>query len=172
MILDEEIHSFIGMEKEYTNGEITVVWNHRKCIHSTNCFKGLRQVFDPKNRPWVTIDAASSEEIMSTIDRCPSGALSYYKNAEGRSEPEKVNVKQGSVIAHKHPAEVFLEENKAHLWCACGKSVDQPFCDMTHKKESDLMPLVVKLEKADKVWLCQCKQTKNPPYCDGTHNYL
>ncbi len=160
------------MEKEYSNGEITVVWAQPKCIHSTNCFKGLSKVFGPKRRPWVTMDAGSSEDIMNTIDRCPSGALSYYKNSEGRLEPIKVDVKYGSVIAHKHPAEVFLEENKAHLWCACGKSIDQPFCDMTHRKESDLMPLVLKFEKADKVWLCQCKQTKNPPYCDGTHNNL
>lgn len=160
------------MEKEYTNGEITVAWNHRKCIHSKNCFKGLSQVFDPKNRPWVTIDAATSEEIRSTIDRCPSGALSYYENSGGRSKSEKLNIKRGSIVAYMHPAEVFLEENKAYLWCACGKSVDQPFCDKTHKKESDLVPLVVKLDKSDKVWLCQCKQTKNPPYCDGTHSNL
>ena len=81
-------------------------------------------------------------------------------------------VKQGSVVAAKEPVQVFLEENKAYLWCACGKSVDQPFCDSTHKSESDVMPMVVKLERADSVWLCQCKQTKNPPYCDGTHNTL
>ena len=160
------------MEKEYTNGEITVVWQNRKCIHSTNCFKGLSQVFNPKNRPWVQVDAASSDEIMKTIDRCPSGALSYYKNSEGRVESKTIVAKEGSIIAKKEPVPVFLEEGKPYLWCSCGKSVDQPFCDMTHKAESDLMPMVVKLEKADKVWLCQCKQTKNPPYCDGSHNSL
>lgn len=160
------------MEKEYTNGEITVVWKHRECIHSTNCFRALPQVFDPKNRPWVTVDAATSEEIMKTIDRCPSGALSYYKNAEGKKEAQPVSVKHGSVVAKKEPVQVFLEEGKAYLWCSCGLSVDQPFCDMTHKGDSDLKPMVIKVEKSDSAWLCQCKQSKNPPYCDGSHNNL
>jgi uncharacterized Fe-S cluster protein YjdI/CDGSH-type Zn-finger protein len=160
------------MEKKYTNGEITVVWNHKDCIHSTNCFKGLSQVFDPRERPWVNMEGADSERIMKQIDLCPSGALSYYKNSEGPKEKVKPVQREGSIVAETHPAQVLLEEGKSYLWCACGKSVDQPFCDMTHKKGSDQLPLVVKPIKTDDVWLCQCKQTKNPPYCDGTHNTL
>ena len=33
--------------KEYTNGEITVVWQPHMCIHSKKCWKGLLPVFDP-----------------------------------------------------------------------------------------------------------------------------
>jgi len=47
--IDEEILSFIGMEKEYTNGEITVVWQNKKCIHSTNCVTDLSHFFNTKS---------------------------------------------------------------------------------------------------------------------------
>jgi uncharacterized Fe-S cluster protein YjdI len=67
------------MIKEYSNGEITVVWEQAKCIHSGNCVRGLSNVFNPKARPWVNIEAGTSLEIMKTIDNCPSKALSYKK---------------------------------------------------------------------------------------------
>ncbi len=65
---------------EYTNGEITVVWQPEICIHSGNCAKGLPAVFKPQERPWIKKENASSEEIMKAVDKCPSGALSYRKN--------------------------------------------------------------------------------------------
>jgi len=74
-------------------------------------------------------------------------------------------------IARKFPAEVKLEAGKKYLWCACGLSTDQPFCDNSHKK-GDLRPKVFKAEKDETVWLCQCKQTDNAPFCDETHNTL
>lgn len=65
---------------EYTNGEVTVVWQPEICIHSANCVKNLPTVFKPKEKPWIRVENASSEEIMNAIDKCPSGALSYRKN--------------------------------------------------------------------------------------------
>ncbi|HVE58214.1 MAG TPA: (4Fe-4S)-binding protein [Pyrinomonadaceae bacterium] len=65
---------------EYTNGEITVVWQPDLCIHSANCVKNLPAVFKPQEKPWIRVENASSEEIMNAIDKCPSGALSYRKN--------------------------------------------------------------------------------------------
>jgi uncharacterized Fe-S cluster protein YjdI len=65
---------------EYTNGEITVVWQPDHCIHSANCVKNLPAVFKPQEKPWIRVENASSEEIMNAIDKCPSGALSYRKN--------------------------------------------------------------------------------------------
>jgi uncharacterized Fe-S cluster protein YjdI len=64
-------------EKEYTNGDVTVIWKPDVCAHSGNCVRGLPKVFKPGEKPWVQIEAASSEEIRKTIDTCPSGALSY-----------------------------------------------------------------------------------------------
>ena len=68
--------------KEYTNGEVTVVWEAEKCIHSAKCAKGLPQVFQPRDKPWVKIDAADSETIVSQVKQCPSGALSFYMSDE------------------------------------------------------------------------------------------
>ena len=69
------------LTKEYTNGEITIVWQSGKCIHSGNCVKGNPEVFKPREKPWITPENSNSEKIMRTIDTCPSGALSYYRNA-------------------------------------------------------------------------------------------
>ncbi len=62
--------------KEYTNGEVTVIWQPHMCTHSTKCWKGLLPVFNPKNRPWVDMNGASSERIVEQVNQCPSGALS------------------------------------------------------------------------------------------------
>lgn len=62
--------------KEYTNGEVTIVWQSSKCIHSGNCVRNLSRVFRPKESPWIKIDAASSEELIHAVSKCPSGALS------------------------------------------------------------------------------------------------
>ena len=67
-------------KKEYTNGEITVVWEAGKCIHSANCVRNNPTVFQPKEKPWIKIDASSSEKIMETVNKCPSGALTFYRN--------------------------------------------------------------------------------------------
>ena len=63
------------VEKHYGNGELTVVWKPRLCIHSRKCWEGLPSVFDPDKRPWVTITGARSGEIAAQVRQCPSGAL-------------------------------------------------------------------------------------------------
>jgi uncharacterized Fe-S cluster protein YjdI len=72
--------------KHYTNGEVVIVWKPNVCIHSAICFRGLPSVFDPRVKPWIKPEGASSEEIMKQIDKCPSGALSYFKNSTPISE--------------------------------------------------------------------------------------
>ncbi len=74
--------------KEYTNKEIAVYWNPEKCIHSANCVRCLPGVFNLKERPWINMKGASSEDIMEAIDKCPSGALSYKKAGDGQ-EPTR-----------------------------------------------------------------------------------
>lgn len=69
------------LKKEYSNGEVTVVWQSGKCIHSGNCVKNNPDVFQPKEKPWIKIDGSSTVKIIETIQKCPSGALTFYKNA-------------------------------------------------------------------------------------------
>jgi uncharacterized Fe-S cluster protein YjdI len=67
---------------KYKNKDLTIVWKPEQCIHSTLCWKGLRDVFDPARRPWIIPDAAATELIIEQVNKCPSGALSYIMNSE------------------------------------------------------------------------------------------
>ena len=68
------------LKKTYSNEEITVVWQPGMCIHSKKCWKGLLEVFDPREKPWIKLDGAANEQIKYQIDQCPSKALSYQLN--------------------------------------------------------------------------------------------
>jgi uncharacterized Fe-S cluster protein YjdI len=76
------------MKKEYSNGEVTIIWQPDLCIHCGNCAKGLPAVFHPRTQPWITANEATTSEIINQINQCPSGALSFKMNAEtGESNP-------------------------------------------------------------------------------------
>ena len=68
------------LKKEYTNGEVTIVWQSGKCIHSANCVKNNPDVFKPKEKPWIVAENSTTEKIIETVKKCPSGALTYYLN--------------------------------------------------------------------------------------------
>ncbi|MFD0764551.1 (4Fe-4S)-binding protein [Mucilaginibacter lutimaris] len=61
---------------EYPNGEITIIWKPKVCIHSGVCVRTLPGVYDPKARPWIRVENATTQELVDQIARCPSGALS------------------------------------------------------------------------------------------------
>lgn len=132
--------------KTYTNGEITVVWKPSVCIHSTVCFKGLGDVFDPKARPWVNMEGAKTEHITAQIDKCPSGALSYYRNDALEGEAKTVQAESIVEVMPNGPLLVYgnlnvkdstgntVQKNKVTAFCRCGASGNKPYCDGTHTK--------------------------------------
>ncbi len=78
-------------------------------------------------------------------------------------------------IAQKGPYVLDMEPG-TYIWCGCGLSKRQPFCDNTHKGteyhgEPNTAYCVEVDEKGQKAW-CGCKHTHTPPYCDGTHSTL
>lgn len=70
------------IKKQYTNGEITIVWQPDVCIHSRFCWTQLGTVFNPRVRPWIDMNGANTEEIIAQVNKCPSGALSFYYNQD------------------------------------------------------------------------------------------
>lgn len=66
--------------REYSNGELTVIWKPDLCIHSGVCWNTLPKVYRPKERPWVHPENATTPQLIDQINQCPSGALSYRMN--------------------------------------------------------------------------------------------
>lgn len=75
------------------------------------------------------------------------------------------------IIAAKTPETVDLEEGETYLWCRCGRSENQPFCDGSHRG-TGIEPLEFTAEASERAALCQCKATGDAPFCDGTHATL
>jgi CDGSH-type Zn-finger protein len=75
------------------------------------------------------------------------------------------------VVAQKKPYLVELKAGRDYLWCSCGRSAKQPYCDGSHAG-TPFMPLRLAASKDEEVVLCGCKHTCTPPFCDGTHNKL
>lgn len=67
------------MEKtiKYSNKDITINWKPDICIHAAECVKRLPKVYNPKAKPWIAIENASTEELKEQINACPSRALSF-----------------------------------------------------------------------------------------------
>ncbi|AEA42056.1 (4Fe-4S)-binding protein [Fluviicola taffensis] len=131
--------------KEYSNGEVTVVWKPGSCIHSTICWKkatGLPTVFQPSTKPWIKLEGATSQEIRNQVDKCPSGALSYRLNEE---KPEVLvsnvveTLPNGPLLVYgnitvKHSGHEESKVSKVTAFCRCGASSNKPYCDGTHVK--------------------------------------
>ena len=133
-----------SITKEYTNGEITIVWKPQLCIHSGVCVKRLPNVYDPKAKPWVKPENASTEELKSQIDQCPSGALTYKlnnkttKQMEDQKQETTVDVlKAGPLVVKGNlcitNADGTVVNKERASFCRCGASANKPFCDGSHK---------------------------------------
>ena len=52
---------------EYTNRELTIIWQPSLCQHAGVCVKMLPKVYNPKERPWVKIENATTAELIEQI---------------------------------------------------------------------------------------------------------
>lgn len=64
----------------FSNSDITVTYNPCQCINAERCAQELSNVFRQSVIPWIDLEGASTDEIMSQIRKCPSGALRYHIN--------------------------------------------------------------------------------------------
>jgi uncharacterized Fe-S cluster protein YjdI len=136
--------------RKYSNGELTVVWKPKACTHSTLCWRQLRDVFNPVQKPWIQIEGANTEKIIQQVNNCPSGALSYYlNNAEQTAKDELLNetkeegtvevLPKGPLLVHgsilvKNADGQETRKNKVTAFCRCGASANKPYCDGSHNK--------------------------------------
>jgi len=128
--------------KEYSNEEITVLWKPKTCIHAAECVKRLPKVYNPKEKPWIKIENATIDELISQIDVCPSGALTYrlkINKNDKKMENTKIDVlENGPLIVHgtveiiNSNGEKKIKENKT-AFCRCGVSQNKPYCDGAHR---------------------------------------
>ena len=131
--------------KNYVGKGITIHDNRKICSHAAECVNNLQSVFNPNSRPWINSGAAEMEEIINTIRKCPSGALSYsIDDVEYRDQNERkplVTVSKdgpylitGGIDLIGDNTQFAEGSSKEHYTlCRCGASTNKPFCDGVHK---------------------------------------
>ena len=126
----------------YEGTRIFVKDDRSVCIHSGFCGDRISNVWK------MTLDSHDTQvraRMMSMIERCPSGALSYSLESDGENlEPDL-------------PVEIAITPDGA-LWVSGGIPVER----------SDGQPLEVR----NRVTLCRCGGSSNKPLCDGTHKEI
>jgi CDGSH-type Zn-finger protein len=125
----------------YVGKRITIHDNRGICAHAGFCTDRLASVFRMKQEPWIDANGASAEEIIETVRKCPSGALSYsVDDVEYHREAREpmVTVTDDGPYAITGGIELigvtFGEgASKEHYTlCRCGASKNKPFCDGSH----------------------------------------
>ena len=125
----------------YKGKRITIHDNRGICSHAGFCTERLAAVFRMRKEPWIDPDGAAAGEIIETIKRCPSGALSYSIDGvehRDQEQPPKVTVTKdgpyavtgGIKLMGQTMGERASEEH--YTLCRCGASKNKPFCDGSH----------------------------------------
>jgi len=127
--------------ESYAGRRITIHDNRGVCSHAGFCTDGLKSVFRMGKEPWIDPDGAAAEEIIATIRKCPSGALSY--SLDGVEQRDEARAPAVTVTDHGPYAvtggvellDVPFGEGASrehYTLCRCGASKNKPFCDGSH----------------------------------------
>ena len=127
--------------ENYQGKKITIHDNRGICAHAGRCTDGLPSVFRLKEEPWIHPDAASADEIVATIQKCPSGALSYsvddVEHRDRDGQPTIFVAPNGPYVVSGGPdlldtARLEGASKEHFTMCRCGGSKNKLFCDGTH----------------------------------------
>lgn len=132
-----------GLNKRdsYHGKGIAIHDNRGICSHAGFCTDNLPSVFKLRTEPWIDPDGAEVEEIINTVRKCPSGALSYtIDNLEVREQDREPMIKISKDGPYYTTGGIELKDepmgegaSKEHFTlCRCGGSKNKPFCDGTH----------------------------------------
>lgn len=131
----------LNRRTSYAGKQITIHDNRAICAHAGFCTDGLKDVFRMKQEPWIDPDGAAVNEIIDTIKKCPSGALSYsIKDVEYTAEERAPMV----TVTNDGPYAVTGGINLMGVQFGAGASTEH-------------------------YTLCRCGASKNKPFCDGSH---
>ena len=82
-----------------------------------------------------------------------------------RTSPLSANHKR-PVCARPGPFAVNVKAGQDYIWCSCGRSKDQPWCDGSHIG-TGLEPIPFTAPITGEFYMCGCKRSENKPYCFG-----
>eukprot|EP00754_Rhynchopus_humris_P018966 Rhum_TRINITY_DN14623_c8_g1::Rhum_TRINITY_DN14623_c8_g1_i1::g.104593::m.104593 len=110
--------------------------------------------------------------VVATPRSVPSSLASEEIRGAGitRRHSEARVYKQG-------PVEVKVEAGRSYLYCTCGRTKTQPFCDFSHGQVNRTLgtkfePVTYVPKETGIVRFCGCRRTGDVVICDGTHNNL
>ena len=138
---DNTADSTKNVRKAYSAKRITILDNRAVCAHAGFCTDELKSVFRQHDEPWIDPDAAQVDQIVETIRKCPSGALSYAIDGVEAEPPQRapmVTVTDNGPYAITGGIELMgvkLGDGASaehYTLCRCGASKNKPFCDGSH----------------------------------------
>ncbi len=127
--------------RDHAGKRITIHDNRGLCAHAGHCTEGLAAVFNLERQPWIDADGAAAADIIETVRRCPSGALSYSIDGVEHRDQERaaaITVTKDGPYAVTGGAELAGAArgdgaSMEHFsLCRCGASKNKPFCDGSH----------------------------------------
>ena len=129
----------------YRGKEITIVFDRYLCMGAGYCGE-LEAVFGTHDAPKYEPDAAPASGIITTIKKCPSGALSYIIDGEhfkNYYDKTRITVEkdgplncQGQItVIDDQESDVLLPDADHFTLCRCGGSKKIPVCDGSHQEK-------------------------------------
>ncbi|HLN18334.1 MAG TPA: CDGSH iron-sulfur domain-containing protein [Acidimicrobiales bacterium] len=135
--------AYEARQKTYVGTGLVVRDDRSICEHAGFCGNRLTNVWKLM-RGDATEDSITRAQVMSMVEHCPSGALTYRLEADGADvEPDyrpEVGVVtdgplfvSGRVVVERADGRAFETRNRVTL-CRCGGSANKPLCDGSHKE--------------------------------------
>ncbi len=152
-------------DREYTNGEITVFWKPARCIHATTCFRELIEVYNPRKRPWVNMNGASTERIIEVTNKCPTQAIYWKYNKDLKNPPKQTD--NDTSGEEETPETLHRKKEDAVKPVSIQAMKDGPF--LIEGEFTIIGPEGNKLKPTPLTSFCRCGNSKSQPFCDGTH---